>query len=839
MATSIGIKLGIDGEAEYRKQLNNIIQSTKTLDKQMEALQSSFTSETSEMEKNAKETELLQKKAEKLTDEVEMMQKMVDAAAEKFGESSTECQKWEASLAKAQTELNRTNAEIEKHQEAAEDANSALGQLTDLIDSQTSELEELKDAYANAVLEFGEGSEQAQELASQITNLSSELETNQQRLDEVTQAAEDLTNAADDNKSALETLTDEIADQETELDNLRDSYLDAVLEFGEGSEEANELASQIANLSSELQTNKDRLDDAHKSLQNVEGTTAEAGKSTDELASKTQDVGSAMGELAGMVDSSFGNMVGAIANADVAGLMMEIADKVLDVVGNLWEMQLDFEEAANSVTVMTGAIGSDLKEMQNIAREAWAAVADKDAEVEDFDKIVATLNTRLGATGQELEVLTAGFGRYAVTLGVDGADAVNDLVDVMQKWNLTSEDNYQNADTLMSIMGGLTKAQQLSDVSVTELAQHLRDQSGTFQALGMDVNESIAFMTAYRDAGGSVSEITRAMDATINHLAGETDDLDGVWADMINTMQTSDDKMTALSENAGNTSKTIQDVFGSKLAGRIYDTFHSAGVNSDEFTAQIEDGASRQHNALDRAYLATRTDMDSFYSWWRENFVSPMLSDWNEQGDAAAEANEKVANVSRDAGWAVKNVSDETKQALQTDFGNVESMLDSHVQIQMANDLAGLQSDSANVFSAVESDYYSARNVLSTPIEVTISAPAIAYELSGQGGGTRITPYSGGRYAFARGYEQALILSAPTIFGAMGNNMLVGGDRTGNEIVVGESHLMDMFSKAIGGSGNNINVVINAAEGMNENELADYVIDKIQMQIIGSEAVHA
>ena len=155
MATSIGVKLGIDGEAEYRKQLNNIITSTKTLDKQMTELQSSFTSETSAMERNAAETELLQKKAEKLNTEVEMMQKMVDAAAEKFGESSTECQKWQASLASAQTELNKTNLEIEAHQAAAETANSALGQLTAEIDSQTTELDELKEAYVNAALEFG------------------------------------------------------------------------------------------------------------------------------------------------------------------------------------------------------------------------------------------------------------------------------------------------------------------------------------------------------------------------------------------------------------------------------------------------------------------------------------------------------------------------------------------------------------------------------------------------------------------------------------------------------------------------------------------------------------
>lgn len=35
MAVNIGPKIGIDGEAEYRKQLNNIIEQAKTLDTEM------------------------------------------------------------------------------------------------------------------------------------------------------------------------------------------------------------------------------------------------------------------------------------------------------------------------------------------------------------------------------------------------------------------------------------------------------------------------------------------------------------------------------------------------------------------------------------------------------------------------------------------------------------------------------------------------------------------------------------------------------------------------------------------------------------------------------------
>ena len=37
MAVNIGPKIGIEGEAEYRKQINGIIQQSKTLASQMKA----------------------------------------------------------------------------------------------------------------------------------------------------------------------------------------------------------------------------------------------------------------------------------------------------------------------------------------------------------------------------------------------------------------------------------------------------------------------------------------------------------------------------------------------------------------------------------------------------------------------------------------------------------------------------------------------------------------------------------------------------------------------------------------------------------------------------------
>lgn len=764
MATSIGVKLGIDGEAEYRKQLNNIVQTTKTLDKQLAEVASAFDDEADAMEKNSRETELLQQKAEKLTEEVEMMQRMVDAAAEKYGESSTECQKWEQSLAQAQTELNNTNSEIEAHQQAAEEANSALGQLTSTI-----------------------------------------------------------------------------SEQESELASLRDEYVNAVLEFGEGSDEADALAGRISNLSGELQENKTKLDNAKSSLKDVETAQQDTGKSADEMAEQEHAVGDALTELAGNFGGNFSGIVETIASSNVAGLMMEIADRVLDIVQNLWEMQLEFDEAVANVAVATGAAGDDLDQMKQKALEAWAAVANKDADVEDYAEIVANLNTRLGATGDELANLTNWFGIYNATLGVDGSDAVNDYVDVLKKWGIASEDNAENLRTIHSLMGGVTAAQQQSDVTATELVQHLNQQAGSFQALGLNINESLSLMVAYRDAGGDVSEITRAMDTVIQKLAGETDDLDGCWQSIISTFETTDNKMDALSATVGNTGKTVQDVLGKKVAGKIYDTFHNGGVEMDKFTKKIEDGSSKQHNALQKAYQNSRTDMDNFSQWFHENFSKNILGDWNAMEEAAESSTEGTAEAADKSGAEIKHVAGDTRAVVVDEFGNVKGVLAEQPPIGLNASLGGLKTTSDDAFEHVNAGYNALKhNLANNPIKLKVQAPAIEYQTFGNGNNVSMIPTEARRMEFAQAYDQAMILSAPTIFGAMGNQLLVGGDRPGNEVVVGERHLMEMFTSAVKRAGtSNINIVVNGAEGQNVEQLADIVIDKLQNEIINSEATYA
>jgi len=121
MAVNIGPKIGVDGEAEYRRQINQIIQQSKTLESQMKLVASSFTSATSAEEKNAKTASVLTKQIEVQRDRVKLLAEQTGKAAAKYGESDAKTQKWQQALNEATASLNKMQNELRDTSRGVED----------------------------------------------------------------------------------------------------------------------------------------------------------------------------------------------------------------------------------------------------------------------------------------------------------------------------------------------------------------------------------------------------------------------------------------------------------------------------------------------------------------------------------------------------------------------------------------------------------------------------------------------------------------------------------------------------------------------------------------------
>ena len=126
MAVNIGPKIGVDGEAEYRRQINQIIQQSKTLESQMKLVASQFTSTTTAEEKNAKTAAVLTKQIDTQRERVKLLAEQTGKAAAKYGESDVKTQKWQQALNEAQASLNKMQNELRDTTSEMRDMDYAL-----------------------------------------------------------------------------------------------------------------------------------------------------------------------------------------------------------------------------------------------------------------------------------------------------------------------------------------------------------------------------------------------------------------------------------------------------------------------------------------------------------------------------------------------------------------------------------------------------------------------------------------------------------------------------------------------------------------------------------------
>lgn len=199
MPVNIGPKIGLDGEAEFRKQLNNIIQQCRTLDSEMKSVTSAFDDNDNSQEKLARQSEVLAKQIQAQTQRIEMLKKGLSESTKEYGEADTKTLKWAQAVNEANTLLNRMSNELETLNtsdfesemrdaaEATEDMNESMLSMGDivsgnliadglgrLVDSLSAAVEETKE-YRKIMASLEVSSEQAGYSASQTAETYKQL----------------------------------------------------------------------------------------------------------------------------------------------------------------------------------------------------------------------------------------------------------------------------------------------------------------------------------------------------------------------------------------------------------------------------------------------------------------------------------------------------------------------------------------------------------------------------------------------------------------------------------------------------------------------------------------
>lgn len=128
MATNIGLKIGVDGEKEYRQQISQIIQQSKTLASEMKLVSASFTAATSAQDKNAKTAAVLNKQIATQREYVKLLADQAGKVAGVYGTNSVQAQKYEE-------QLNKARAKLLEMQHALQDTEHGVEDLGNEMDS--------------------------------------------------------------------------------------------------------------------------------------------------------------------------------------------------------------------------------------------------------------------------------------------------------------------------------------------------------------------------------------------------------------------------------------------------------------------------------------------------------------------------------------------------------------------------------------------------------------------------------------------------------------------------------------------------------------------------------
>ena len=151
MPVEIGPVIKVEGEAQYRQQIQNLIATTKAYDAEMKKLESSFDSQTSEMEKSTQKQRLLTQQIEKQEQKVKQLEEMTKRSAEAKGEDATETMKWRQALANAEAELNRLNGELKNLPNQMQIAGKAMQETGEKIKAAGEKISSVGQAMTKAI----------------------------------------------------------------------------------------------------------------------------------------------------------------------------------------------------------------------------------------------------------------------------------------------------------------------------------------------------------------------------------------------------------------------------------------------------------------------------------------------------------------------------------------------------------------------------------------------------------------------------------------------------------------------------------------------------------------
>ena len=124
MADNFGLKIGVEGEKEFKKALADINQSFKVLGSEMKLVSSQFDKNDKSVQALSARNNVLNKEIEAQKQKIETLRSALQNASDSFGEPDRRTQSWQIQLNNDEAALNDMERELSDNNAILEEANS-------------------------------------------------------------------------------------------------------------------------------------------------------------------------------------------------------------------------------------------------------------------------------------------------------------------------------------------------------------------------------------------------------------------------------------------------------------------------------------------------------------------------------------------------------------------------------------------------------------------------------------------------------------------------------------------------------------------------------------------
>jgi len=210
LADNFGLKIGVEGEKEFKNALRDINQSFKVLGSEMSLVSSEFDKNDKSIQALSARNTVLNKEIDMQKEKIAVLKDALDNASASFGENDKRTKNWQIQLNKAEAGLAGMEKELKNN-------NSALMSNADRYDALSKEIDETVKEYIKVKKEYGENSTEAKALEARLKDLAGEQREAGKAADEEEKQVGEVTKSLDQYKRGTKDAADETEKAESKF----------------------------------------------------------------------------------------------------------------------------------------------------------------------------------------------------------------------------------------------------------------------------------------------------------------------------------------------------------------------------------------------------------------------------------------------------------------------------------------------------------------------------------------------------------------------------------------------------------------------------------------------